>query len=123
VNLGHWVLLVVTLGLWAPFALVAYLKTRCTDYALSNERLFLKTGVLSRHEDQIELYRVKDTRLEQPFALRVVGLSNVVISTSDASHPLLVLSAIKNGQEVREHLRSHVEKARDKKRVRELDAV
>lgn len=64
---------------------------------------------------------MKDSRLLRPFWLRIFGLANVQLETSDRTHPKPVLTAIKNAAEVREHLRKHVELLRDQKRVREVD--
>ena len=69
----------------------------------------------------MELYRVKDTRLEKPFWLRIFGLSNIVLQTSDRSLPEVNIRAVRNGIEIREKLRKQVESLRDKKRVREVD--
>lgn len=123
INVAHWVLLAITLGLWTPIALWQYLVVRCTNYRLSNQRLFTNHGVLSRQEDALELYRVKDSRLEQPFVLRLVGLANIVLETSDPSHPRVVLQAVRDARQVREKIRSLTEARRDQKRVREVDYV
>ena len=81
----------------------------------------LSTGILNRNTDVMELYRVKDMNLAKPFILRIFGLSNVTLITSDRSMPTLVLRAIPNGTEVLNTIRDHVESLRDKKRVREVD--
>lgn len=121
VNVLHWTASVLTLGLWLPVAFWHYLVVRCTEYSLSNQRLLLKSGVFSRTEDDVELYRVKDTRLEQPFFLRVVGLGNIVLITSDPLQPTIVVRAVANAQALREQLRSATEDRRDRKGVREVD--
>ena len=71
--------------------------------------------------DELELYRVRDYKFEQPFFLRLFSLGNIVLQTSDKSDPQVVLSAIPNGEELREKLRTHVEACRMKKGVREVD--
>ena len=86
-----------------------------------SERLKLIQGVLNQDIDEIELYRVKDTRVLRPLWLRLFGLGNVVLETSDRTHPNPVLPAIKDAMEVREKLREHVENLREQKRVREVD--
>ncbi len=59
--------------------------------------------------------------LDQPLFLRLFGLANVVLRTSDRDQPVMVIPAIPNAAELREQLRTSVEARRDKKRVRELD--
>jgi len=53
--------------------------------------------------------------------LRLVGLSNIILATSDRTHSIARIPAISNGEELREKLRVAVDARRDKKRVRETD--
>jgi hypothetical protein len=77
--------------------------------------------VLNRRVDELELYRVKDYAMEQPLLLRLVGLGNVTLITSDATNPNVSMKAIPDVESVREKLRTAVQSERDRKRVRELD--
>lgn len=104
-----------------PFALWRWLDTRSTVYTLTDQRLTLRSGVLSRSTDDIELYRIKDTRLEQGVLQRLVGLGTIVLVTSDTSMPTLLLPNIAGAEAVREQIRLHVERRRDAKGVREMD--
>ncbi len=110
-------LLVVPAGI----ALARYLIIRCRVYELTSDRLRLYNGVFNRTIDEIELYRVKDSTITQPFWIRVFGLGNVVLDTSDRSHPTAEMLAISDPQGVRELVRANVERLRDQKRVREVD--
>ncbi|HEX2493072.1 MAG TPA: PH domain-containing protein [Steroidobacter sp.] len=92
-----------------------------TRYELTTQRLRTRSGVLNKHLDELELYRVRDYKLQQPLYLRLFSLSTVVLETSDRSNPLLVLRAISHGEELREQVRTYVEEARLRKGVREVD--
>lgn len=105
-------------AIWAGWK---WLVVRCRRFEITSERLKLIQGVLNQDIDEIELYRVKDTRVLRPLWLRLFGLGNVVLETSDRTHPNPVLPAIKDAMEVREKLREHVENLREQKRVREVD--
>lgn len=98
-----------------------WLEVKCRVYEITTQRLRMFEGVLNQDIDEVELYRVKDTRILRPFWLRLFGLGNVQLETSDRTHPSPVLAAIKDAVEVREQLRRHVETLRDEKRVREVD--
>ncbi len=98
-----------------------YLKVRSRVFELTSERLRIYIGVFNQVIDEVELYRVKDTTMEKPFTLRLFGLSNLQLETSDRSHPHVLLEAVRDGQELRELLRKQVEYWRDRKRVREVD--
>jgi uncharacterized membrane protein YdbT with pleckstrin-like domain len=122
-DFGFYVLCVLTIWLVVPLFLMLarYLKTRCQRYEVTSERIRLTQGVFSKRMDEIELYRVKDTSLEQPFLLRLFGRSNLIIKTSDASTGDFVIPAIPKAHELRESLRGCVEKTRERKGVREID--
>jgi uncharacterized membrane protein YdbT with pleckstrin-like domain len=100
------------------YALAQWLKTKCTRYQLTSERLRLRTGVLSRKTDEIELYRVKDYVLIEPFWLRLFGLGNIALTTNDDANPQVTLRAVPEGDNLRDQLRKHVELCRQNKGVR-----
>jgi uncharacterized membrane protein YdbT with pleckstrin-like domain len=101
--------------------LARYIITRSTMYELTTQRLRKTSGVFNKQLDELELYRVKDSTLEQPFLLRLFGLGNVMIISSDATMPGVRINGIADAFEVREKLRVAVEGERDRKRVREVD--
>lgn len=114
-------LLIPFFGLGILMFLIRFLKTKFTKIEITDERIIEQTGILSRKTDETELYRVKDIRLDEPFFLRIFGLSNILIVTSDKTSPIISLFGIKNGSELRKELRDLVEARRDKKGVRERD--
>lgn len=110
-------LAVIPLG-WAVWK---FLQVRCRIYELTSQRLRLYEGVFNQEIDEIELYRVKDTTILRPFILRLFNLGNIMLKTSDRTHPQIAMEAIPDGVTVREHVRQYVETVRDQKRVREVD--
>ena len=104
-----------------PYAIWRWLETRCFTYEVTTQRIRIRQGVFSRRTDSLELYRVKDASFQQPFTMRVVGIGNVELETSDATNPLLVLRGVPDGDALRERILKAVDKVRDVKRVRELD--
>ena len=95
--------------------------TRTTVYELTSQRLRIRSGVLNRRLDEVELYRVKDYVLDQPLLQRMLGLGNLTLVSSDATTPKVLIPAIQNAEHVRELLRGAVQSERDRKRVREMD--
>src|SRR5579862_9839967 len=87
------------LWLWPPgigfegipviYALCRWLAVGAETFELTSERLLNSEGFLSRTTDSLELYRVKDLRIVQPFRLRLFGLENIELTTSDQSSPTL----------------------------------
>lgn len=118
-NLAMWVACVLVLPV--PWALWRWLVTRNTRYTLTTQRLKTMHGVFNRVTDDIELYRVKDTHFQQTGWQRMVGIGDIVLSTSDTSTPVMTLVDIPDAAGVRERVRALVEERRDAKRVREMD--
>ncbi len=111
-----WLLLVALAA-----AVGRYWVTRCTTYELTTERLMKSSGVFNRRLDNMELYRVRDFTILQPFFMRILGLGNLHLITSDAANPELSIEAVRGIEVIREQLRKAVEAARDRKRVRQMD--
>ena len=124
--LGSWgrpIGLVLAVLLVVPLFVVlrAYLLTRTTRYKLTSERILSSAGILSRRTDNLELYRVDDLNVLQPFFMRLVGRANLVIVTSDRTTPEMTLAGLPNTQALRDEVRKHVEICRDRKRTRVVD--
>lgn len=102
-------------------ALWKALVVRTTRIEVTTERITTTVGVFSRHKWDIELYRVKDTTLHQPFLLRLVRRANILIVSSDRSTPVVALRALPNAEWLRQQIRTNVERLRLKRGVREMD--
>ena len=98
-----------------------FLRVKCLKYELTTERLRIVSGVFNRTTEEIELYRVKDSTIEEPFFYRLMGIGNINLETSDRSLPSLTIKALPKAKLFRENLRDSVEKIRVKKNVREVD--
>jgi len=86
-------------------------------YEITTERVKVIKGIFGKRTDELELYRVKDTSLIEPFVFRMFGVGNISIVTNDATTPGLELHAIKNAKDVREKLRASIEECRARKRT------
>src|SRR3712207_2899729 len=89
-----WLVVPIFIALWK------WLVVRNIEYELTSERLRLRQGVLNKRLDELELYRVRDYRLEQPFWLRIFSLGNVIVRTTDTMNPLVVLRAVQRSEDV-----------------------
>ena len=123
VNLPYFIGMGLLFFLVVPLFLILWrwLQTKNTHYRLSTQRLTTTEGVLNKTTDDLELYRVKDYRVERPFILRLFNLGDVRLNTSDRSDPVVLVRAVEDAEILREHIRTHVENARERKGVRELD--
>src|SRR5437588_12316993 len=122
-NFGVYILCALFCWLIVPIfiALARYLQTKNKVYELTTERLKTTEGVFSKVTDSLELYRVKDLETRQPFWLRMCGLENVHINTSDLSSPFVRLDSVPIALGLGDKIRNAVENVRLQKRVREID--
>jgi uncharacterized membrane protein YdbT with pleckstrin-like domain len=105
-----------------PWAIWRWLVVRNTVFTLTTERLRTRRGVFSRITEDLELYRVRDTKLEQTFFERMFGLGEVILYTTDASTPEVHIPWLKDAELLRETVRRFAEERRDAKRVRTFES-
>lgn len=97
------------------------LQVYCIRYEIDTEELRHYSGIFKRKHEYVELYRVKDFRVERPLIYRLLGLGNLIIYTSDKTTPIFRLDAIRDPEEKYKILRGLVEISRREKHVFEVD--
>jgi membrane protein YdbS with pleckstrin-like domain len=105
----------------AVLAISKMLTVRTTRIKVTTERITTTVGIFSRRKWDLELYRVKDTTLEEPFLLRLVGQASIQIISSDRTSPIIMLRALHNAEWLRQQIRANVERLRLERGVREMD--
>ena len=118
-NLGAWLAGILIIPL--PWTFWQWLVVRNRVFRLTNERLLIESGVLNKSTETLELYRVRDLQVTQPLLLRMLGLQNITLLTTDKSTPDLVLDYVPAGAGLADKLRVQIEQCRQRKRVREID--
>ena len=93
-------------------AIVRYIKTKHERSIISTKDIISEHGVFSRRTDELLLKRVTDVRLSEPFWHRILGLSTIVISTTDVTDGKLKLRGIPNGKQLWNKLRDFVAEER-----------
>jgi membrane protein YdbS with pleckstrin-like domain len=120
-----WTLL--ALGAAALLALVQIgwrnLRWRALAYVVTTQRVRIVSGIFSKDIQEIELFRVKDTLVQQGFIPRLFGLGTITILSGDAHNPRLVLQGVPHALELRERLRQEVMALRQRYGVREMDVM
>ena len=101
--------------------IIKYYLVRTKHYKLTDQRMVAEWGVFNRETEEIELYRVKDWKIEKPFFLRLANRGHVLIISTDSTAPVFSLEGVTDPDHVRELLREHSEKSRDRKNVRHLE--
>lgn len=124
-----------TMGLglyWLALTLAAvgiivwrWLENFASRFEITEERLVIRRGIIAKSVDEIELYRIKDVRINFSIINQIAGIGTISISSSDETTRQgdLVIRDVERAQARREELRRLVDTARQKRRVREIDMV
>ena len=86
--------------LWILLGGTLAYKKLSVFYQLTTERFIHKSGILKRVTDRIEVIDIDDVTYEQGIVQRMLGVGKIRISSSDRTHPELVLSGIDRVAEV-----------------------
>nr|WP_282580507.1 PH domain-containing protein [Sphingomonas faeni] len=102
---------------------VRWLKNRSTSYEITDQRLIIKRGILFKTIDEIELYRIKDVRLGYSLLNQITDIGTIILTSSDRTTAggEFTLRDIPMARDRREGLRKLVDRARQRRGVRELD--
>lgn len=120
---GAWPL--VLTGLAVLIVLWKWFQNISAKYEITPERLVVRRGIIFKSIDEIELYRIKDVRMDFSLLNQWAGIGNICVSSSDETTRVgdLVMRHIENAQPRREELRRLVDAARQRRGVREIDMV
>ena len=88
-----------------------------TKYTLTEEKLLIDTGILSRNQEEIRLYRITDFSVKQGIFQRIFGVGNILVSSSDNLQHEFVICDVKKPYDVKEMLSDMVEKERESKGI------
>lgn len=89
-----------------------------TVYEVTSQRIRVIRGLLGNTIDEVELVRVRDTRVKQHLGERMLDVGDITVVSTDPTNPELVLNNVKNPMEVRELIRNAVIKEKDRRGLR-----
>ena len=120
---GAWPLALT--GLALLILLARWWQVMSSQYQVTAERLIVRRGILFKSIDEIELYRVKDVRMDFSLLNQMAGIGTVCLSSSDETTRVgdLIMRHVPDAHARREELRRLVDTARRQRGVREIDMV
>ncbi|MCC6356928.1 MAG: PH domain-containing protein [Verrucomicrobiae bacterium] len=105
----------LAIGLWLLASI--WIATATVRYRLTDQRLFVRRGLIARRIDEIELFRIKDATVTQGLLERLFGIGSVTVVSTDDTTPQLILQKIPAPSSIKESIRSHYRAARKRERV------
>jgi uncharacterized membrane protein YdbT with pleckstrin-like domain len=98
------------------YAFWKWLEIRSMKLKITDQRMILREGILSKKTNETELYRVRDSTIEEPFFYRMFGCGNIIIYTTDEAEATVKLTAYKKPHWIKDQVRNNSEICRQKKR-------
>lgn len=87
---------------------IQWLKIRCSTYLVSNNRIYVETGILWKKITVIPLTKVNDVHVKQGIIQRIFGAGNIEIRTGNDNPTKLVY--VTNAIDLREKISAIIEK-------------
>lgn len=94
-----------------------------TSYCMDEERLFRRSGVLVRREEQVLLYHVRDLDVSVSLWQRVFGVGSVRVIGADATTPELLIENVRRPYEVRDLIYEHSERDKARRKMSRMELV
>ncbi len=118
-DLGVAAWIVILVGLAPPVVVVvgSWLVRLSREYRVFQDSLEVDTGIVARRIDNIQMFRVRDIGLSQSVLGRILGVGDVIVSSTDHSSPLVVLRGTNDPRAVYETLRGLVAKTATRRTV------
>ncbi|MNV53880.1 Bacterial membrane flanked domain protein [compost metagenome] len=83
-------------------------RLNTTTYTITSQRIMVKTGLIGKNVEEIELLRVRDLSVAQSIMDRMLGIGTLTVFSDDASAPQLLFRKIHDAQTVKDVLRKAV---------------
>lgn len=113
--LGNPVLLVLLL-VPAVYAWWKWLLVRSMKLTLTDQRIIVSQGVFNKVTNETELYRVRDTSIEEPFFYRLFSVGNIVVYSTDDAEGKLLFHAFQRPHWIKDQIRNYAEICRKNRR-------
>jgi uncharacterized membrane protein YdbT with pleckstrin-like domain len=108
----------IALGAAVPYALLGfvvlcgvvclryYSKSRSIHFEITTQRIKLTSGMLSKVQESLELFRIDHFEFRQPLGMRLLGQSALHVYSSDAEISKFFIYAVPNLETLSEELRT-----------------
>ena len=93
----------------------------CWKYEFGERTITEKKGVFNVTINEIHYFRIKSVQVEKPFFMRIFGLSNIILTTSDPSNPVMRLYAMPKGDEIHGAIKRMIFEWRNTYGIKEID--
>jgi uncharacterized membrane protein YdbT with pleckstrin-like domain len=82
----------LTCGVVSLLVCYDWVKAYFTTYSLLSSRIRIQSGILSRSEQEIQIWKITDVAYDQPFLMRLFGRAQVIVTSVDVLSRNVVLT-------------------------------
>jgi len=101
-----WLIMAIAVFWQVVTFLIVMVRLQSTIYTITNQRVMIERGMLSKSLNEIDLRYIDDTQFFQSISDRLLGVGNVTLISSDKAFPTTVLQSIAKPREIREMIRA-----------------
>jgi hypothetical protein len=112
-----------TLWKGRPSFIHSPIRSITNRYELTNERLKIERGFVSRRRQEIDLYRIEDVEVTQGPVQRMFDIGLINLYSSDASTPIFAMFDVPHPEHVKDMIRQGSRIERSRRRVILRDEV
>jgi len=106
------VILIAAFGLGLVILLIWWLQTLGTKLTVTDERITLRKGILSKYTNEVFHTDIRNVQLDQSFFQRLFDVGTIAISTSGQEGIEISVPGIPHPQQVRDLIDEHRRKNR-----------
>lgn len=88
-----------------------------TKYKVTNQRIIVEYGILTKKTLEIEFYRVRDVSVKRNIIERMFGFGDITIFSTDVDQPAYTLKNIKESVEIKDLIRDAARSQRQSQKV------
>jgi uncharacterized membrane protein YdbT with pleckstrin-like domain len=115
---GYWRFLILIPSVWNCWN---YFYIEFSSITITNQRIIFRHGIFNKYSEEIELFRIKDLSVFQPFLYRLRNCGNIVLISTDKTAREFTLKAVPDVERLKEMLRTGIIEQRKKFGVKEMD--
>lgn len=88
-----------------------------TTYKVTNQRIIIESGILTKRTKQFELFRIRDVSIKRNIIERMFNFGDITIDSTDVSDPSYIMKNIKESVHVADLIREAVREQRNSQKM------
>ena len=88
-----------------------------TKYGMSEDRIFVETGILNLHQKDVRLYRILNISLTRSLTQRIFGMGTIHLDSNDKDLECFELKNVLDSEHIKEMISDAVEAERKRNKV------